>query len=316
MKKIFSITAGLAVSAALLWLAFRSADPRALAAVFAGLSAGPLLLILITVLGELALRGLKWKLLLDPAGKVRFWDAAKIETAGLALNNILPLRLGELARAAFGSELFGISAITVLATILAEKVLDMAALLMLAFAAAGAGGLPGWLSGGRAWAALAAAAAILLILLGRAGRSGRIAQTADKLKLGLAALKSPGRAAGVLTLAVLQWLLNALNYYWLGLAFKAGGIGLPESILLSFTGAAASSAPGMPGYFGGFELAVSTVASAHGLQKDAALAYALGAHLASYFIITAAGVLFIYTMGQSLGGVWSKFSYGKDAETA
>lgn len=313
MKKKASILGGLAFSAALLWLAFRRVDARALAAVFSGVAPAYLGLVALTVLGELLLRGLKWSLLLAPAGRARFFDAFRIETAGLALNNILPLRLGELARAAFGAEFFRINLLTVLATILAEKALDMAALLLLAFAAAGAGGLPAWLTGrGGLWPFLAIAAAAALLAawaLARAGKFSGLRPALEKLGLGLKAFRNPAAAAGIFSLALLQWLLNALNYYWLALAFGAGTIGLRQSVILSFTGAAASSAPGMPGYFGGFELAVSAVASAWGLGRDAALAYALAAHLAPYFVITAAGIFFIYSMGHSLTGIWSKFAY-------
>ena len=311
MKKKVSIIGGLAVSAALLWLAFRRADAGALAAILSSLSPAPLWLIFFTVLGELALRGLKWRLLLAPAGPARFLDAVRIETAGLALNNILPLRLGELARAALGAEFFKISMLTVLATIMAEKILDFAALLLLFLSAAGAGSLPAWLTGSGLWRYLAPAAAAALLAawaLARAGGPPDLRRVLEKLGLGLKALKRPWAAAGIFSLALLQWLLNALNYYWLALAFGAGGIGLRRSVILSFTGAAASSAPGMPGYFGGFELAVSVVASAMGLGREAALAYALSAHLFSYFIITALGVFFIYQMGRSLSGLWKKFT--------
>jgi len=321
MKKKLTILGGLSASAALLWLAFRHADPRALAAIFSGLRIAPLWLILFTVSGELAVRGLKWSLLLAPAGKVRALDAAKIETAGLALNNILPLRLGELARAASGAQLFRINLVTVLATILAEKALDMAALLLLVFAAAGAGALPGWLTGHREiWTALAAAAILTALLSGRllalARKFSVLGGTLEKLGLGLKALRSPAAAAAIFLLALLQWSLNSLNYYWLALAFGSGGlVSLPQCAVLSFTGAAASSAPGMPGYFGGFELAVSAVVSSWGLGRETALAYALAAHLLPYLITTAAGVFFIHRMGESLAGIWRQFSNGGGSKT-
>jgi uncharacterized membrane protein YbhN (UPF0104 family) len=82
-------------------------------------------------------------------------------------------------------------------------------------------------------------------------------------------------------------------------------------VLLSFTGAAASSAPGMPGYFGSFELAVSAVLRAWGVPRETALAYAAASHLLPYLLITAAGLFFIYGLGRSLGQVWTRFSWRK-----
>jgi hypothetical protein len=317
MKKIIPILAGLAVSAALLWLAFRKADLRAIAAVLAGVKTAPLALVALTVAGELGIRGLKWSLLLAPAKKVRAWDAARLETAALALNNLLPLRLGELARAAYGAELFKARLSTVLATILAEKALDMAALFALAGAGAAAapGGLAVSLPGWRVALPLAAVMAALLIAA-RAlySRSARVKNSLDGLALGLKALRSPGAAAAVFGLALLQWFFNALNYYWLALAFGLGpAASLPRAALLSFTGAAASSAPGMPGYFGGFELAVSAVLGAWGVPRETALAYAAASHLLPYLVTTAAGLACIYGLGTSLHEVWRRFSHQQQA---
>ncbi len=317
MKKFISIAATAALSAALLWFAFRKADLRAVAAVLAGVRPGPAALVLLTVSAELAIRGLKWALLLKPARRVRVWDAARLETAALALNNLLPLRLGELARGAYGAEFFGINFLTVAATILAEKVLDMAALLTLFAGAAGAAGLAARLPGGwQAWTLGLAAAAALAVPAARAltRRSPRLERAARNLGLGLKALRSPGTAAAVFLLAALQWTMNALNYYWLAHAFGLGPAAtIGRSVLLSFTGAAASSAPGMPGYFGAFELAVSSVLGGWGIGRDAALAFAAASHLLPYLIITAAGVFFLYGLGTSLTGIWRRFS---DAEPA
>lgn len=310
MKKIISVFAGLASSAALLWFTFRNADLGAIAAVLAGVKTAPLALVALTVAGELAIRGLKWSLLLAPARKVRAWDAVRLETAALALNNLLPLRLGELARAAYGAELFNLHVSTILATILAEKALDMAALFALAATAALFGGLAFSLPGWRLALALAAALALIFFAARHlTGRSPKVKRTVQDLVLGLKALGSPAAAAGVFALALLQWLLNALNYYWLALAFGLGApASLPRSVLLSFTGAAASSAPGMPGYFGSFELAVSAVLGAWGVPRETALAYAAASHLLPYLLITAAGLFFIYGLGRSLSQVWARFA--------
>lgn len=314
MKKIISIAAAAALSAALLWLAFRKADWRIMAAVLAGVKTAPLALLLVTVSAELAIRGIKWSLLLAPARKVRAWDAARLETAALALNNLLPLRLGELARAAYGAELFNIRLSTILATILAEKVLDMAALFALALSAAAFGGLaikpPGtW----RTLAPLAAAVILALLIIHKlALRHPAVKKVSDGLELGLKALSSPLAAAAVFALALLQWCMNALNYYWLALAFGlAPAERLSRCMLLSFTGAAASSAPGMPGYFGGFELAISAVLGRWGVPAETALAYAAASHLLPYFIITGLGLFFIYGLGASLGQIWGRFSRRK-----
>ena len=116
MKRKLSIATGLAVSAAFLWLACRHVDFHALAAILAGIEPAPLLLVVIGVCAELLIRGVKWRLLLAPSGPVRAWDTTRIEAAGLALNNVLPLRLGEVARAAFAANYFKLPIATILST--------------------------------------------------------------------------------------------------------------------------------------------------------------------------------------------------------
>ena len=318
MKRKLSIATGLAISAVFLWLACRHVDFDALALILADIKAAPLLLVVFGVCAELLIRGIKWRILLAPSAPVRAWDTTRIEAAGLALNNVLPLRLGEIARAAFAANYFKLPVAAILSTILAEKALDFAALLTLAAVAAAASGiaLP---TTGRGPLLLIAAIVLtaLAFIFARGAASGRLARhpglqrTFSSLKLGLAAFTSPVAAASICSLALLQWFINSLNYYWIALAFGMSSVTVTKSVLLSFTGAAASSAPGMPGYFGSFELGVSAVLTAWGINKEAALAYAATAHILSYLVVTAAGLFFIYQMGHSLGKIWEEFSAKK-----
>lgn len=318
MKRILSIATGLAVSAAFLWLACLHVDFNALAAILGGIEPAPLLLVGIGVCAELLIRGIKWRLLLAPSGPVRAWDTTRIETVGLALNNVLPLRLGEVARAAFAVDFFKMPLATIISTILAEKALDFAALLLLAAMAAAANGIALPVAGrGPLIPVVAITLTALALLVTSAAASGRLAghprlqRTFKSLKFGLTAFTSPFAAACVCSLALLQWFINSLNYYWITLAFGMNSVSVSKSVLLSFTGAAASSAPGMPGYFGSFELGVSALLTAWGINREAALAYAATAHISSYLVVTAAGLFFIYQMGQSLGKIWEEFSAKK-----
>lgn len=319
MKQRLSIATGLAISVALLWLACRRIDFPALTGILANIKLAPLLLVVTGVCAELLIRGIKWRILLAPAGPARTWDAIRIEAAGLALNNVLPLRLGEVARAAFAADFFKMPLATIISTILAEKALDFAALLALAAAAAAANGitLPDTGHGPIILLLVMTISALTFITFNRAGAKRfngyvRLKKTFNSLKLGLTAFTSPVAAACICLLALLQWFVNSLNYYWVAAAFGIqDSVTVTKSVLLSFTGAAASSAPGMPGYFGSFELGISAVLTAWGINREAALAYAAIAHILSYLAITVAGLFFAYQMGHSLGKIWDKFSVKK-----
>jgi len=323
MKAKLSIIAGFLLGAVLLYLAFRNMDFRKLLALYSGVNPVYILPFACITFVELLVRAARWRLLLNPSGKVPLWDAFRLETVGLALSNILPLRLGEIARGTFGARLFGIPMITVFATILVERALDVIVLFVLFTAAARLGGLTGGLAGydGVVWSVLAAMTLALGALVfaeeivahawfsGGFARFPRVKGLFEKLAMGVKGLRSPLNAALILLLAALQWLLDAFNYYLVALAFGLGGvINIFKGIALIFTGAMAASVPGPPGYFGNFEFALQKVLKAWGVAPDVGFAYASYLHFLGYALVTVVGVVFVYQMGHSLGKVWGEFS--------
>jgi glycosyltransferase 2 family protein len=323
MKTKVSITAGLAVSAGLLFLAFRNIEFGKLTGIYSSVSLWYLIPFVGVTLVELALRGLRWKLLLDPATPVRPWDVFRLETAGLALNNVLPLRLGEIVRGTFGAGLFGIPVMTVLATILVERALDTIVLVLLAVLAARFGGITGGVLGygGYFWALFGGILACLLALVfldeiishhlfaGFFRRFPRLTKGLEHLALGVRAFHSPVNAAAILALAVSQWILDALNFYIIAAAFGlAGVLTFFKCMVLLLSVAAVASIPGVPGGFGNFEFAVTRVAGSWGVNGAVAFAYAAFLHIVSYVLVTVVGLVFVYQMGQSLGKVWAQFS--------
>jgi uncharacterized protein (TIRG00374 family) len=328
MKAKVSIIAGLAVSAGLLFLAFRNIDFGKLTVIYSSVNLWYLIPFAGVTLVEMAFRGLRWKLLLDPARPVRFWDAFRLETAGLALNNVLPMRLGEVMRGAFGAGLLKIPVMTVLATILVERALDAIVLVLLAVLAARFGGITGGMLGygGYFWALFGCIVAALLMLVfldeiishhlfsGFFKRFPRLTKGLEHLALGVRAFHSPVNAAAVLALAVFQWLLDALNFYIIAAAFGLGSVlTIFKCVVLLLSVAAAASIPGVPGGFGNFEFAITKVAGAWGVNGEVAFAYATFLHIVSYVFVTVVGLVFVYQMGQSVGKVWAQFSGKKES---
>ena len=327
MRKLLLPLSGGAATVVLMGMALRGAD---LGSVAQSLSAADLTVIpavIIVTLLELLFRSLRWKLLLSPLRKVRLRDTFRLESAALALSNILPLRLGEAVRAAYGASIFGLPASTVFSSMLVERAMDAAVLALLFLLAAASGAAPPVLTAGK-WAWLLAASLTgglaLLALSGnlkesrlfRAFAEGfpRLSSAAAGRSDGAAALRSPGTAAAVCGLAALQWLMDALNLYLIGLAFHLGALIDPgRAVVLLFAGALAVSAPGVPGYFGNFEFATAGTAASWGVPKAAALAFAAFAHVLNYLIFTGVGLVFVYGMGQSLGTVWRSFAAGGQA---
>ncbi len=329
MKTKLSIAAGFLLGAVLLYLAFRNIDFRGLAGIYAKVNPVFILPFAATVVVELLARAARWRLLLNPARPVRLWDAFRLEAAGLALSNILPLRLGEVARGTFGAKLFDIPMLTVFATILVERALDVIVLFSLFAAAAYFGGITGGFMnyGGVIWAVLAGMLAALGTLVfaeeivahswfaGFFARFPRVRGLFERLAMGVKAFKSLKSGFLIFAFAALQWLLDALNCYWIALAFGLGGvIDAFKSMALVFTGAMAASVPGPPGYFGNYEFTLMKVLFSWGVPKDIGFAYASYSHVLGYLLVTILGVVFVYQMGHSLGKVWGQFAGGGEAK--
>ena len=330
MKAKLSIVAGFLVSGLLLYLALRNIDFSNLAAIYSRVD--PVYLLPFAAVGalELVVRGARWRLLLLPSNpEIRLLDAFRLETAGLALNNILPMRLGELVRATFAARLFKIPLLTVLATILVERLVDIIVLFLMFVAAARLGGITGGFLdyNGLLWALFAGVAAGIAALIfadelvahawfsGFFARFPRVRALFERVAMGVKGFHSFKSGALILLLAALQWLLDAVNFVLLGFAFGLSGvIDIYKGVALIFAGAAAASVPGMPGYFGNFELVLTKVLVAWNIAEDTAFAYASYSHVAGYLLVTLLGVFFIYQMGQSLGKVWGEFTAGRGAK--
>jgi uncharacterized protein (TIRG00374 family) len=328
VKAKISILAGFLVGAVLLYFAFRNVDFVALAGIYSRVNPVYILPFAVAVLLEMLLRSARWRLLLNPSAPVRLWDVFRLQAAGLALNNVLPMRLGEVARATFGAGIFGIPMLTVLATIVVERALDTLVLFLLFAAAAYFGGITGgfmkydellWV----AFVGLIAAMGALVFAdeiishhwcSGFFARFPRVRAVFERVAMGVKGFHSFRSGALIFLFAAGQWLMDAVNYYLIGLAFGLQGtLDFFKCVALVFTGAVAASVPGMPGYFGNFEFTLTKVLYAWGVPKDVGFAYASYCHVLGYLLVTVVGVVFVYQMGQSLGKVWREFSGGRGA---
>ncbi|MDD4004131.1 MAG: lysylphosphatidylglycerol synthase transmembrane domain-containing protein [Elusimicrobiaceae bacterium] len=330
MKKQLSIAVGFLLSAGLLFLVLRQLDYKMVAQAYAHVKMWHVLVLALAVMADLAVRGLRWKLLVSPVVDAPAFTMIKLETIGLAMNNVLPLRLGELARTTIGAGVLKIPFVTLLSTIVVERALDTISLgVIFVLAARFASGLELVQRYGAAvWVLLGAMLAGLAALVfmdvlierntvvrGLAGRFPRLGGLARRIAVGAEALRKPRLAALILFLGFGLWAVNAFGYYW---GAKAMGIepavGYGRAMLVLCTSAIAVSVPAMPGYFGTFELAIQRIMMAWGVDKDLSFAYAAFMHINIYIVMTLLGVIFLYQTGHSLGGVWKRLS-GREADS-
>jgi uncharacterized protein (TIRG00374 family) len=268
----------------------------------------------------LVVRGFVWRTLLQ--NKASYRDAFLTINEGYLLNNILPLRLGEVARAFLMSRKSGLNFWQIVPSILIERALDLgiAAGLFLST-------LPFVI--GVAWAKEAAIIIAILVVVGFAGiyllalNRQRALDWVERLAVrhtlvrkitgrrvvaffdGLAILTEGRLFLTALGWEGLNWLVSGIQYYLLLWAF------FPRPSLLSalFALGVASlgiAAPSSPGALGVFEAALVGALMAFGLDASSAAAFALTAHALSYLFTGLFGGYGLYTDGESLSSLYNQ----------
>lgn len=321
MKRYASAAIGLSVTGVFLYFAVRKVSLAELALAASSIDPRWLPGMIAIVVADLLVRSLRWQLLFKGAKGTDGQPAVtpvltllKLEAIGLAMNNVVFLRLGEFTRAYLAGVELKVSGVYALATVLVERALDMMALLSLFVIAAGfvPETVPPPL---RAAAALAVtglgiglvAVSWLDYAVQRGGARwlGRLPvklqAIVHQLALGSRALRSPDALLGSIALSLTLWLVDA-GVYWM--AGRAMGIvpeiGYGRSVVVLSTAAAASAMPTAPGAFGTYEQFVKALLVSWQVPEATALAYAGVIHLLFYLVVTFFGLVCLYRMGHTL----------------
>lgn len=128
---VFRILVPLAVSIFALYFSTRNVEWDKLKEIISHANISPMILALSISLITFWLRALRWKILLKPFQKISTLILARWQIGGLLINNFLPLRIGELARTYWAGHKSTLSKSTVLATIMCERILDIASIAFL-----------------------------------------------------------------------------------------------------------------------------------------------------------------------------------------
>lgn len=314
---------GIVVTVVLLWWALR--DVSAAAVLDELRRADWLLFAAATVAATLifALRAARWQVILQPLEvAIPLGAAWRATTIGMMVNNVVPARAGELARAyVVTKEVPRLPLSGSVASLAVDRVFDAIVLLLLGLVALADPALPsaaaiagrslaGWAIGGAVLVAALATALYMIVVfpdgmlrlwsLGaralppRLQDRGRAALRA--FSRGLGVLRSPGRFTLVLVWTVAHWLLNAFAF-WLG--FRAVGIDVPvtAAFLTQALIAFGVAVPAAPGFFGVFEALAIVSLSLYGVDRAAATSFAIGFHVLTFIPVTALGAYYAARLG-------------------
>ncbi len=264
----------------------------------AGEAVGPLLGALAVYAVATVLRGERWRRILRGGGVAAGRrDAYALTTVGYMGNNALPARAGDVLKAWLSAREADASRRDAFGALLAERLLDAVALVVLFAVLVGVAGLPLGLSRGivalLAGAVIAVAAGVAL-----AGR--RRAGSAHRLWVLLHALLDPtrrllGSRAGLelLGVSLAIWLAEGAVYAIVG-TVAGVHLGLANGLYVMALANLAAMVPAAPGYVGTFDAAVLLgVRLTVGAAAGAALPYVVLVRFVLFVPITVVGLFFL-----------------------
>lgn len=306
---------GIALSILLLWLTLRGVDLREVWRVLSGSSLPLWLACTMAATAIFPLRARRWQALLAPVvGRLPLGPLWRATAIGMMVNNVLPVRAGEPARAfALTRERREVRFTTAFASLAVDRLFDGVVVVGLMLAATLDPRFPAdaTVFGATAWSIAATAglflSVVFVVLAMLAYAPGFCLALSDRLLgatipglaprarhvleggiEGLGVLRDPRLALEVLWWAILLWLMNGLAF-WLG--FQALALPAPFSAALFTQGliAIGVALPSSPGFFGPFELAGKAGLALYGVSDASAVSWALGFHLLSFIPITVLG---------------------------
>lgn len=326
MRKSISIIIGFVLSGGLLYFAFKDVDIKIITQTFSKAKPVYLIILFASVFFEMCIRGFRWKMLVSHFAKTSIWKMTKLEAVGLALNNVIPLRLGEIARASLASHQLKASLFTVLSTVLVERLLDFITIIILFSVSVQFNGIA-WLEKYKKIILIMFLVIVSLLfvliflkeLINKnkifsriAGRFPTVKNFMLRVSMGAQSLKNKKLIVPVIISGFCLWLTDAFIYFF---AFKSldlePAMDFIKAVVLLCGAAFATAIPAMPGYFGTFETAVQQILISWQTDKSVALAYGGYVHLIFYFVMTSAGILFLYQTGITLTDIWKDFSKKK-----
>ena len=113
----------LLAAAGLIWV-LRDIHPSKLAGELAGIDWRWVALALVFDVVSYVVQAVRWRLLLEPVGKIGLLRATQAIYAGLFTNEVLPMRPGEFVRSYLASRWMGASFVSILPSIIVERLFD------------------------------------------------------------------------------------------------------------------------------------------------------------------------------------------------
>ena len=269
----------------------------------------------------------RWRILLTPAPGLRMRDTFAYIAIGYLANSVLPMRLGELARATLLGRRKGIGISRVLGSIALERVLDLLTVILIAMVLALLMDIPPVIQTGVVTLAAGGVGGLVFLavlalhqerlprfasLLGKFVPdrfSGKILRIIQNFSAGAGVLRRPADILSICGLSLLMWCLYAFSTW---LATRAFHLPIPwyGAVLVLVVVNLGSAIPSSPGYVGVYHYLAVLALSVWMPDRNAALAYAIGSHALNILINVSMGSFCLTKEGLSLQSLKSEMASG------
>jgi uncharacterized protein (TIRG00374 family) len=234
---------------------------------------------------------------------------------GFMGNNLLPLRIGDLARAYLAAKKQNTAASAMLATVVVERLLDVFSILAMLSVIFFHMELPRWITNGYIIMLLVGALAWVALLsmnnqggkisrwisrLVPARHGQRLIPLVDSFFAGLGAMRNKKNLSIATLLSFPIWFTYALGTY---AAFRACAVDAPFSaswVVLAFIGIGVSL-PSAPGFVGTFQFFTVAALALYSVDQQTAFGFSIVHHLSQYIPVTLFGWILLIKEQMSLG---------------
>lgn len=256
-------------------------------------------------------RIVRWAVMLRAGGaEVSSKRCAAPFLASIAMNNLLPFRVGDIVRALIFPKALGVSKTLATGSLVMERLVDLLALLVMLGLGSLMGvsnDLPSWLKQGAVLLAFVVTAAFLMLFLWsdrisktirayalrmKSMRFAKILEVVANLIASFVGMSRPSALFALLSLSLLVW-AGELGLYWAVLRGFDLDVSLPISIVVMSIATLSTLAPSSPGYVGPFHLAAYFAIGLLGGEPALAASCAIILHLSLWGPTTLAGLVAI-----------------------
>ena len=281
----------------------------------------------------LAIRAVRWRYMLNTDAP---WATDfHIQNIGYLLSSVLPLRIGDIARAVLIGSVPPITISRGISTMVVERVLDMLFIIaLLPFALSGVEQMPDWMRAGAQGMGMVAIGAIVVLVIAANQRERAIhlvenilkyipfldtaawTARADSFLAGLESLTSLQDAVVLIILTIATWIPIILAYYATLLAVNLS----PNLVMAAFVVCAAAlsvALPSSPGQIGVFHAGVIAALQVWGQAEAQAASFAFLYHALNMAIMIGFGIVGIFATGSTFRQVVTStqgFMGGEESE--